>query len=183
MKKLFILIALIVSFNSYSQDSPDVFFDGLETKFVAFQSVTTAERDALTPTYGYIVRHENGGSEQLEQWNGLAWVPLVGGGGTTIYTGDGSITGPRDVLVNPLASLRLGTADTGLFIDGAATESFDLSTNGPVGVSGESLGVLNLEGYTGIRFEYQNSANNRASLGSNRHRRECRVDNNRRRQF
>ncbi|MFI1771010.1 hypothetical protein [Thalassobellus citreus] len=81
MKKIFLLVTLLFSLFATSQVDtrpPQRAHRGIHTKLIQPYLVTTAQRDALTPTKGTILYHEDTGVSQWEQWNGTTWEALKG---------------------------------------------------------------------------------------------------------
>jgi hypothetical protein len=89
MKKLLLLIALI-SIGAFSQTNPSQFANGVDVKFVALDTLTTAQRDAITvkANKGYIIF--NADTNVLNLYDGTSWAAITGGSGGTetdpIYT-------------------------------------------------------------------------------------------------
>lgn len=82
MRSTFFLLLFLISGACFSQN-PDPFWDGIRTKLVQPDTLSTFDRDALTPKLGTILYHKDTGISQWEQWNGTSW---VGFGGDLSYT-------------------------------------------------------------------------------------------------
>lgn len=75
MKKLFILLGLLLLFTITNAQQPDYHFDGEETLYTDYQSLSTAQRNSMTNVpFGRTIRHDLGGSQKIEIWNGISWV-------------------------------------------------------------------------------------------------------------
>jgi chitodextrinase len=85
MKKLFLITILLTSFLTFGQN-PDRLKNGLDTKFIALDTLTTAQRDALTlkASKGYVIF--NADTNVLNIHNGTVWAEISGGGG--LQSGD-----------------------------------------------------------------------------------------------
>lgn len=77
MKKILILLGLLIGFGGYSQN-PDYHRFGARTKFIQPDTLSTAQRTALTPKLGTLIYHKDTGISQWEQWNGSSWEELSG---------------------------------------------------------------------------------------------------------
>lgn len=78
MKKIILLLALFVTSISFAQLDPAYFPDGVKGKFIVSDTLSTAQRDALTPEIGTIIYHKDTGVSQLENYNGAAWTNFAG---------------------------------------------------------------------------------------------------------
>lgn len=76
MRNTFFLLLFLISGACFSQN-PDPFWDGIRTKLVQPDTLSTFDRDALTPKLGTILYHKDTGISQWEQWDGTAWVPFT----------------------------------------------------------------------------------------------------------
>lgn len=54
--------------------TPDRFRDGIRTEFVQPDTLSTMDRDNLTPKLGTILYHKDVGISQWEEWDGTDWV-------------------------------------------------------------------------------------------------------------
>ena len=81
MKKLFLITVLLSFFLSFSQNNPDKFGNGVETKLIALYTLTTAQRDALTlkASKGYIIF--NADTNVLNIHDGTSWGAITASGG------------------------------------------------------------------------------------------------------
>src|SRR5690606_14028645 len=73
MKQILFLLAFLICGICFSQN-PDRFRDGIRTKLVQPDTLSTTDRDALTPKLGTIVYHKDTGVSRWEQWDGSDWV-------------------------------------------------------------------------------------------------------------
>src|SRR5690606_28404263 len=89
------LLAFLICGICFSQN-PDRFRDGIRTKLVQPDTLSTTDRDALTPKLGTILYHKDTGVSQWEQWDGTNWVEFGGdtSGFVTLDT-DQTITGTK----------------------------------------------------------------------------------------
>ena len=81
MKKILLLFALLFSFFIGAQNNPAKWRNGIETKFIALDTLTTAQRDALTlnASKGYVIF--NADTNVLNIHDGTSWATVSGGGG------------------------------------------------------------------------------------------------------
>lgn len=72
MKKILLLLTLI-SFGCIAQNNPALFRNGVETKLIGLDTLTTAQRDAITlkASKGYIIF--NADTNVLNLYNGTSW--------------------------------------------------------------------------------------------------------------
>src|SRR5690606_14313537 len=73
MRKIFLLLGLFVCFSGLSQN-PDYHRFGARTKFMQLDTLTTSQRNAITPKLSMIIYHKDTGISQTEQWDGTNWV-------------------------------------------------------------------------------------------------------------
>lgn len=84
MNKIFLLLLLVAcGVQAQIGSNPSNFSNGIKTKLVQPDTLSTALRDALTPKLGTILYHKDTGVSRWEQWNGTNW---VGFGGDLSYT-------------------------------------------------------------------------------------------------
>src|SRR5690606_38430129 len=78
MRKIFLLLGLLVCFSGLSQN-PDYHRFGARTKFMQLDTLTTSQRNAITPKLSMIIYHKDTGISQTEQWDGTNWVEFGAG--------------------------------------------------------------------------------------------------------
>lgn len=78
MRKIFLLLGLLVCFSGFSQN-PDYHRFGARSKYYQPDTLSTTDRDALTPKLGTILYHKDTGVSQWEQWDGTNWVEFGAG--------------------------------------------------------------------------------------------------------
>src|SRR5690606_802721 len=77
MKQILFLLAFLICGICFSQN-PDRFRDGIRTKLVQPDTLSTTDRDALTPKLGTILYHKDTGVSRWEEWDGNDWVHFGG---------------------------------------------------------------------------------------------------------
>lgn len=75
MRKIFLLLGLLICFSGLSQN-PDYHRFGARTKFMQLDTLTTSQRNAITPKLSMIIYHKDTGISQTEQWDGTNWAPF-----------------------------------------------------------------------------------------------------------
>lgn len=120
MKKILFITAILVSAMATGQDR---FRDGIRTLFVQPDTLSTLERDNLSPKLGTMVYHKDVGISKWEVWNGTAWADFGGAADGVVtnvalssnllnFTGTGGgFNGSVDL--SPSYGLRSGFAMTG----------------------------------------------------------------------
>ena len=150
MRSTIFLLAFLICGLCFSQN-PDPFWDGIRTKLVQPDTLSTFDRDALTPKLGTILYHKDTGVSRWEQWDGSEWVEFGAGAEYTFsdtaeidltLTGDdvtadivaGSIDETKlDASVNSsldLADSALQSATLQQVLDTGNTTTTDISLNG-----------------------------------------------------
>lgn len=103
MKKLFLLIGLI-SIGAFSQNNPSVFKNGIDTKLIALDTLTTAQRNAISvkASKGYVIF--NADTNVLNLYDGTSWAEITGGGSSTTPASSAEINTGTDntKMVTPL---------------------------------------------------------------------------------
>src|SRR5690606_21777973 len=76
MKKTIFLLCMLWAGIVSAQigGNPSNFSNGIRTKLVQPDTLSTSDRDALTPKLGTILYHKDTGVSQWEQWDGTNWV-------------------------------------------------------------------------------------------------------------
>lgn len=90
MKKLIYLVFILSANFILAQNNPAKFKSGLQTKLITLDTLSTVQRDALTPKLGTLIYHKDTGISQHEKYNGTSWEEAFGGGGSSewaTYTG------------------------------------------------------------------------------------------------
>ncbi|WP_341216929.1 hypothetical protein, partial [uncultured Wocania sp.] len=72
MKKIFLLLTLLISTSVFAQLPPAFQADGIQVPFTRFESLTTVQRDALTPVEGDFIYNTDIKSNQY--YNGTTWI-------------------------------------------------------------------------------------------------------------
>lgn len=79
MKKIFLFLSLFVFLQANSQEDtrpPQRASRGISLPFIQPDTLSTAERDALTPKLGTVLYHKDVGISVWEGWNGSSWQPF-----------------------------------------------------------------------------------------------------------
>lgn len=148
MKKLFLLIALLFTTFAFSQ-KPTV-------QVLKSRTMTTTERDALSPGASDRWFIYNSTADEYQYWDGDSWEPLSAG---------------ADNLGNHIATQDLDLAGFDLFTDssliidinrdGGADETFSITYN-----NGAST-LFNLDHLAGVRLGSQDVLNGRLTISGN----------------
>lgn len=148
MKKILLLLTLI-SFGCVAQNNPAQWRNGIETKFIALDTLTTAQRDAITlkASKGYVIF--NADTNVLNLHNGSSW-GVVGSGTLANIVEDTTPQLGGNLDINGFAIRLNETTDIDLYSDFG--NSFKISQGGVDKLSidiGSSSNVI-LDSSTGI---------------------------------
>lgn len=111
MKKILILLGLLIGFGGYSQN-PDYHRYGARTKFIQPDTLSTAQRTALTPKLGTLIYHKDTGVSQWEQWNGSSWEELSGTDENAIHDNEAGEINAITEKVTPVSADQLIMEDS-----------------------------------------------------------------------
>ena len=193
MRNTFFLLLFLISGACFSQN-PDPFWDGIKTKLVQPDTLSTFDRDAITPKLGTILYHKDTGISQWEQWDGSAWVVFGGGsdptlqqvldeGNTFTKTSGNAISGTISSASTGIAIANSGSGNGYSFTNsGSGNGLYGTNTSTGRGIhilqSGSQSGIQvdNSSGSTGI-FAFNSSTGNGINVSNSSTGRGIRVSN------